>query len=258
MNRNAARQRTIWTILMLATGVGCYPAASQPHSPWVRSQSSGKGADEVPIQECHPLQYYVKNPFKLDYGLDFWRQDPKEHTVSTDVNYIGEIGKFKIHDVIHTIDGNFVMKLILVERTLGQFCEIYHVQQGTIIAARSFIVDHDGQRILATRSRISGSGGYYAEAYWVFNPGGPIRLQFNDVATAALQKVLPPQKGVWRGNGLNIEKLCHASSLWPTGGGVYIKFAIVENQVVVVDCRFDPRSLEEGSQLPDCPGLRDH
>ncbi|HEY4838081.1 MAG TPA: hypothetical protein VIH72_05715 [Candidatus Acidoferrales bacterium] len=207
----------------------------------------------------------------FDYG-GLLADPPAENPDKVQSERVGEIEGFVVYDVIHTIgchencgpEEQFfrLLKMILVERKPGEFCEIYH-EQGesemlTIEAA--YIGRADTEQILVTNDRISGTGNDYNEAYWTFDKEGPILLDMN-LVDETVGSLLPDGMDVQKGGAFEIGTLTYDSAVWkegdggccPSGGEVHIKFALENHKLVVVEKKFEP--AKHGLDKPDAGGI---
>jgi hypothetical protein len=201
---------------------------------------------------CHPLQYFVdpKNLKEFDYGA-FQLRDLLEDNVDKVHSYrLGAIRGFTIYEAIHRVgddEGFRILKMILVERKSGQFCEIYHEQgeSGILIVESSFIVDVGGEKVLASHDRVPGTGNFYNEAYWTFDKDGPIPLDLN-VIDEAVDSVIPAGMGLSKGGGFDVTWMSFDSGIWKDGDGgccpsgeVHLKLALKNHKLVVISKRFE-------------------
>jgi len=176
--------------------------------------------------------------------------------------YIGEVQGFSIHQILHTIqmeDWKLFIKMVLVKRRADDFCEIDNAEYDAIMDSiePASILDLNSQKVLATRDRVSGNGNFYVEEYWIFDKHGPIPLD-QGVVYETLKKLLPKGTDVRNGGGFNIAKLCYAMPVWrdedahccPSGGTVQIKFALENDQLVVVQQKYNPSPSREEQDNP--------
>lgn len=216
---------------------------------------------------CHALPYFqdAKNLKEFDYGGDLLADSPEDNFDKVDLHRRGEISGFAIYDVIHRIgrekpsvadeQSSRALKMVLVERKAGEFCEIYHEQGDavTLTVDSSDIVDVGSEKLLATHDRLSGTGNFYNEAYWAFDKDGPIALDLS-VIDETVGNLTPSGMDVRKGGGFEIRSLTYKASVYkekdpnccPSGGTIYITFALKNQKLVVVEKRFEP-----AKQTPD-------
>jgi hypothetical protein len=213
---------------------------------------------------CHPLKYFLdtKNLKIFDYGGDVLADSPEDNSDKVASTRVGEISGFAIYDVLHRVgkekssvaesESLRLMKMILVERKPEEFCEVYH-EQGPIEMLEldaSDIVDLGSEKVLATHDRLSGTGNFYNEAYWVFDKDGPILLDMNLVDETA-GNLTPSGMEIRKGGGFAIKSLTYESPAYkendpnccPSGGTVHITFALKNHKLVVVSKRLEPARL---------------
>ena len=210
---------------------------------------------------CYALTYFrdAKNLKEFDYGGDLLADLPEGNTDKVSSSRLGEISGFTIYDVIHRIgkekpsvadeQSSRALKMILVERKAGEFCEIYHEQGEAIMLTvdSSDIVDVGPEKILATHDLLSGTGNFYNEAYWAFDKNGPIRLDLS-LVDETVGNLMPSGMDVKKGGGFAIRSLTYEASVYkekdpnccPSGGTVYITFALKNHKLVVIEKRFEP------------------
>ncbi len=76
---------------------------------------------------------------------------------------IGRIAEFTVYEVVHNInDGDLVMKMILVKRKAGEFCEIFQQQYDavSVTVEPAYLVNVNSETILATSDRVTGNGAF--------------------------------------------------------------------------------------------------
>lgn len=244
-------------------------AADQPGGGWLQHRVSAKGDQYIPIKECHPLRYYSEDPFRFDYEGDYSLADHKTLKVYTDTRFIEKIEGSDIYDVVHAFypkasDRTWV-KMVLLERAKGEFCEIYHLTSADTVTVLkpSFVVEHGRYRILATRCPVRGTGGFVYEDYYLLGGESPIALDIKDLIQQRLKAMLPPGRGVRRGSGFNVKKMCYALPVWqtgnansdPTGGFVFLKFGIRDNALVATDGEYDPNPRHVTRAERICPTI---
>jgi len=233
------------------------PPQTATHPVWALHWSSGKGNFWTDQPDCHPLQYFSTNPKRFDYGQDLFGRSPTDIKDKVEEKRIGEVQGFSIHQILHTIpiEGwNLFIKMILVERRPGEFCEIYNAEYDAVMGSidPAYIVEINSEKVLVTHDLVSGTGNFYVEEYWTFDNQGPIPLD-QGIIDETLKKLLPKEKSVWKGGGFDIGKMCYAQSVWqdgdgnccPSAGKVQIKFALENHQLVVVQQKYDSQLAEK-------------
>ena len=137
------------------------------------------------------------------------------------------------------------VKMILVQRKPGEFCEIYNEQgmnRGVLRFYDPFIVSVDSQSVLVTRDPVNGTCGCYQEAYWAFDKDGPVFLDMNIIDET--EKALVPQGfslNYHANHGFNIEALTYSADYYSNdgrSGSLTMRFALKDHKLVVVDKKF--------------------
>lgn len=198
--------------------LSCSAARAQTngtHPRWALHWFSGKG-DFYDQPVCRSLQTFNN------------RLDAKENV---DSERIGEIAGFVIYSVIHTSqEYDDVTKMILVERKPNEFCEIFQQEYptGTVTAKPAFIVNVGSQTVLATHDQVSGTGGYWLEAYWTFDKGGPIPLDL-DIVDDTIHSLMNPEDRTYRAYLFDVKRLSAQGY-----GHIFVQFALVDHQLKVV------------------------
>lgn len=214
---------------------------SSGHPQWALHWYGGKGDFWVDEPSCHPLDYFEMEPKRFDYDSDLFGMQPAN--IKDDVRYshLGKIGAFTIDEILHTISGGLspVLKMILVQRTPGEFCEIFQQEEAPVVvtAMPAFIVNVSSQAVLATHDQVSGTGGYWLEAYWTFDKNGPIPLDLK-IVSDTVDDLMDPADRRDRAYDFDIEGLSVRAY-----GHIFIQFALVGHQLKVV-CKTE--ALEDG------------
>jgi hypothetical protein len=197
---------------------------------------------------CHRLQYFSKNAESfVGYG-SYWPGGPD--TVASE--RIGAINGFTIYDVIHNVGDMWFMKMILVERTRGEFCEIFQqeYERSILTTMPAYIITVDSENVLVTEDPVMGVGGLSLRAYWTFDKQGPIILDFGEI-DEAINDFLPDGYYVEEGDysGFNIGALTYEAPVWkgeegsdnccPLGGHIYVEFGFRNHQLSPIDTKFE-------------------
>jgi hypothetical protein len=239
-------------------------------------QVQGRDRRLVKGTNCRPLDYFTDSSHlkEFDYVHHIPKPYPEGIYDEVETKRRGEIAGFVVYDVVHRVDVSEtpsdwntysyppgLVKMIVVQRKPGEFCEIYHAQDsdGEFTAAPSYFVDVGSERVLAAHDPISGNGNYFYEAYWTFDKDGPIPLDLS-IIKQTVTKILPANVHVYRGIGFDIETLSYDMGLLQdsdTGplrqGYVHLTFALKEHQLSVVDTKFDPENSVFTSPTPQKP-----
>jgi len=214
---------------------------------------SGKGDGTIAIRQPHTLRWFTSHLPNFDSEVA-WRV--KNESGWDHINaVVTPVGIFHQRDVAYILfsipsKAQPVGKLVLIGNP-GQFRPVVWILADTEIEfAPSAIVPIPNATVLVNRDRVSGTGGFYLEDYFLFDDGSevPVNLRFTEVISAELKKILPPGRAVWKGGGFDIESLHYTQGVWkegdpnccPSAGKVDIQFAIKDNEAVVVNRTYDP------------------
>jgi hypothetical protein len=202
-------------------------------------------------KECHPITYFQTNLKQLD---------PQAFQPVTDdqssVQQIGAINGFAIYDVIHRFtEGNppisDSLKMILVQRMAGDFCEVYveDQEESDVVKIEPSYIDTIGsEKVLVSRDPVGGNAGIISQAYWTFDPIGPIRIDFFSLITTTIHKEIPGGTDAYSSFAFRIHDMIYDNEVWkegdshagPTGGHITIKFAFKDHRPVVVGTEVFP------------------
>jgi hypothetical protein len=250
----------IWPNYFLAL----FLAATSLGSAWERHVITPKG-DSFDQPAAHPLSYFTRNPSLRDEDDNSCADCSAkgkaavraQHKFHTDLKKVGVLRGFAIYDLLYSFDdhattGEVDWKSILVEISPGQFREIYHLQPTQAQIQPSYLLNAGSEQLLATHDLIPGTGSYYYEDYWWFGPEGPVRINIEYVGEV-LKSFLPEEDAVWKGGGLDMEKLEFHNFVWkkgdsnccPTGGKVDLGFRLEKGRLVLVKKHFDPAATPD-------------
>jgi hypothetical protein len=235
----------------LAISLSSKPAISSlrpsDHPRWAVIVASDNRSWYIDEPICHPQEYFLFSgaPQRFDYDHELSGENPAEIKDKVDSQLVGAAAEFAVRQVNHVINDNeLAIKMILVERKAGEFCEIYHQQMMPDIVSvePAYLVEVGPETILASTDLISGNGGRREELYWSFDKDGPIPLVVNDKLDEILKKLLPKRLIIMNGGGFDVRKLMYSMAVWregdphccPTGGSIEIKFVLKDHQLVVV------------------------
>ena len=227
------------------------PQVSTPDSRWTVLFAEDPGLS-FKRTECHPLQYFLANIKNFTNVFpQTWTPDQDQ----TSARRVGKIDGFEIYDVIHHFqedDLDIVLKIVLVERRLGEFCEIY--ESGGVIeeitVEPSYIQAVGTNKVLVSRDPVSGTGGIVEQAYWTFDKAGPIPIDFFSLITATIHSLLPEGTDEYTSMDFNIRTMVYDSEVWrqgdshaePSGGHITIRFGFKGHRPVVIGTKVTPHS----------------
>jgi hypothetical protein len=173
------------------------PALARSDSPWNVLAYGGKG-DMKGAPICHPLSYFSDFPKSLDFDGDFFDDKPADLATNAKATYLGEIGGRKIYEVIQTVRRRDAtqtnlpptMKILLVERQSGEFCDIYeneYAYDPTNETDEAVILNIKGRKVLKTYESDERT---WFLVYWTMNEKGPVLLNA-DGLYKAIQSASP-------------------------------------------------------------------
>jgi hypothetical protein len=207
--------RNALTILLLFSCVA--NAQTGPHPLWALHYYGGKSNNWHDQPDCGPLEKFRGDPKTFDYDYDLFGIEAPKMKDDVKAERIGQIAGFTVYDVMHNIDTgtpgtDLTMKMIIVERMPGEFCEIFQQEYAPdIVFATSAYFINAGEQVLATTDHVSGTGGYRIEAYWAFDKDGPVPLDLSQIEPI-VRELLPAGYSLYGipyffGRGLSFENL---------------------------------------------------
>lgn len=227
------------------------PSQKPPDHPrwavYVASFIESKYIDE-PI--CNSLEYFSfsDSPQRFDYVHELSRKNPAEIKDKVSAQPLGAAPGYPVQEVDHILNGNgneLTIKMLLVQRKPGEFCEIYHQQMSpaTISVEPAYLVRFGEETVLASTDPWAGNSGQRTEIYWTFDKDGPLLLDIDGKIQEALKEFRPKELIIMGGGGFDLRTLTYGMPLWkpndphcfPTGGSIEIKFALKDHQLVVVN-----------------------
>jgi len=223
---------------------------SHDHPTWAIRVNSEMHRYFIDEPNCHSLVYFRTEIAHLNYQHRMFHIEAGKNTDEVKPLRIGEVAGRTIQQITHDIrgedDSHLLLRLLVVERGPGEFCEIYHQEwmdggfyQEVLPAS---LAEVESEAVLMTHDPLAGNGNWFDEYYWSFGKDGPIDLRVTERIRAIQKNILPKEFGVMNGGGFDVEKLTYGSPVWgpkdghccPSGGSVQIKFALKEHELVVV------------------------
>jgi hypothetical protein len=247
--RSAASGVFLRTALAISLSSTLAISAPRPtdHPRWAVIVASDNRSWYIDEPICHSQEYFAfpGAPQRFDYDRELSGKKTEEIKDKVYSLPIGGAPGYAVRQVNHIINASeLTIKMILVERKVGEFCEIYHQQMSPdmVGAEPAYLVQVGAETILATTDPISGNGGRLEELYWTFDKDGPILLDVTDKIDEILKKLLPKGLIIMNGGGFNVRTLTYGMPVWkpgdahccPTGGSIEIKFALKDHQLVVI------------------------
>jgi hypothetical protein len=217
---------------------------------YVASVIESKYIDEP---TCNSLEYFSFSavPQRFDYVHELAGKNPEQIKDKISTQPLGEALGYQVQEVDHILSGNeLTIKMLLVQRKPGEFCEIYHQQMSPAMISLepAFLVHVGDETILASTDPWTGNSGQHQDMYWTFDKEGPLWLDVDSKVDAALKEFRPKEFIIRGGGGFNIRTLTYGMPLWrskdphccPTGGSIEINFALKDHQLVVVSHSHKP------------------
>lgn len=146
---------------------------------------------------CHALAYFSKSPLPLDLDSDFFGEKPADLETQAKVTLLGTMTGHKVYEVKQKVrrrdtahpgplDASLspTMKILLIERRPGEFCDIYQNQYAydtTNETDEAAILNIHGRQVLKTYETDSHT---WFLAYWAMDGGGPLLLDADALYTA--------------------------------------------------------------------------
>jgi hypothetical protein len=220
---------------------------------WQCRSYSGKGNETLIIEQAHPLQWFAEHLPEFDSQVA-WRakNEPGWNVISAEIVPVGEFAGRQVDDVLFRIASqpDPVAKLVVIG-SQGQFRPVvWTLADFGVFFVPSMVVKLSDATVLVNRDRVSGTGYFFLEDYFVFDgaSGLPVRLEFDTVIHSELEKMLPSGVGVRKGGGFNIQSLQFKQSVWkdgdanccPAAGTVEIQLAIRGNAAEVINSAYHP------------------
>lgn len=244
--------------LIAACALASLALGATAHPRWAVRVSSDGFAYFIDQPNCHPLTYFLNDTARLNYQKHWIIHiKPGKTNDEAQSRPVGEVAGWKILEVRHKINGGrLFLRLLLIERRAGEFCEIYHQEWmgdpdnflSPLAVYREvlapYLVKAGSETLLAVRDPASGNGYEFDEHYWSFDKNGPIDLGVDEVIRDVEKRLLPENWTITKGDGFNAERLTYtAAPLERTSGRygiLHIRFALKDHRLVVVSQNFSP------------------
>ena len=104
-----------------------------------------------------------------------------------------------------------------------------------------------GTPVLIYRTRVPGTGYFFIEYYFIYDKDKktPVRINMSGIYNS-LSRALPKDHSVWKGGGLDFEKITFSHAVWkdgdanccPSGGRVDLKLSLKDGKIIVVEERY--------------------
>jgi len=174
------------------------------------------------------------------------------------VDTVGKLAGRTVVDLVYTVDfrdwqdsskvwPTKAIKAIAIGTVPDRYRLVYAcgTEAGNIFFEKSFVVKVDGTEVLCTDSRMTGSGAFHEEQYWVWDSGAnaPRPLDIGRARGDALSRVMPKGNHIRSGGTIDIHSLYYEHPTrrdaedtccpFPFLGWVRIKYGISEEEIVV-------------------------
>jgi len=236
-----------------ALAISAAPKPATPDHPrWAVRVSSDDHSYFIDRPICHPLGYFRGNASNLNYhhtGTVHIESGTTKDEVES--HQVGQVAGYAIYQISHDIHGGELrLKMLVVERAAGEYCEIYHQEwmgEGLYSdVSPAYLLTAGSETILATHDVVTGDGNWSDEHYWAFDKEGPIDLYVSEQIREIEKKLLPKGLAVMNGDGLDIQSLTYFTPVWrpvdaqccPLGGTLRIEFAFSGHHLVVASQTF--------------------
>jgi len=233
-------------ILFIAPAALATPAVAQSNSsPWYVLAYGGKGRMYGP-PTCHPLAFFSASVLPLDFDSDFFQQKPSELKTTTKFTLLGTMNGRKVYKAMLTVNAHPRpdMKVLLVERHPGEFCDIYQNQYAydpTAEMDEAAILNISGRKVLKTFETDMHT--WFLE-YWAMDKVGPVRLNTAgiDVAIEAASPVgaIPFRRPINLTGSHQTEDIYSAEEDHKTLGRVDLDLSVQDDKIVVLRKRWTP------------------
>ena len=116
-------------LLFIAPAALNTPAFAQSNSAWDVLAYGGKGEMHGP-PTCHPLAFFSTSVLPLDFDSDFFQQKPADLKTTTKFTLLGTMNGRRVYKAMLRVNAHPRpdIKVLLVERHPGEFCDIYQNQ----------------------------------------------------------------------------------------------------------------------------------
>lgn len=179
------------SVLLLIVSQAALVAQGSPKEPWLCRTYSGKRDDTITVRQARTLWWYANHLPDFDSEVA-WRVKNESGWKNITAVPI-PVGTFRKRDVAYILftipsKPNPVGKLVLIGEN-AQFRPVVWILADTDIEfAPSAIVDVSHTTVLVNRDRVSGTGGFYFEDYFVFDDDSevPINLRVGEVIASTL------------------------------------------------------------------------
>ena len=230
---------------------------------WICWEYSGKGQRAREIIDAKPLEYFTRQLADFDAEIGWRKANDKLQDWSKIRSTINTVGLFAGEQVVDIFyyaaeDDKRTKafgKMVLIGNNNQFRPVIWILDENGVAFSASEIKVVQGITVLATRSRIDGSGNYYYEDYFGFDQKNktPVNFRPDDAIELATKKNLPAGHGVWKGGGFDLDNMVYKHSVWkdgdsnccPSGGTIKLQLQFKRNRIVVSKSSYLPAKAEQ-------------
>ncbi len=227
-----------------------YLRAGAVVSPWSVYSESQAGL-QVLRPVCRPLAYFSRPPQQLFAG------DLAENgTFRSRVRLVGSaqgrrVYELDVHQITPVVEQPWsprVIRNVLVERTPGDYCEIWKEQSGGVVLSNVLLSMIKGSTLVWARDSVIGNCGCSDQQAWVLDHGVPYYLDFFGPLEKAVDALLPPGDDVHTGDPLSVATLSYSGAVstrgdnahQASGGHIEIRLAIHGHTLSVTSAHYSP------------------
>ncbi len=231
--------------LFIAPAALVTPDFAQFISPWDVLAYGGKGEMHGP-PTCHPLAFFSASILLLDFDSDFFQQKPSDLKTTTKFTLLGTMNGRKVYKAMLTVNAHPRpdIKILLVERHPGEFCDIYQNQYAydtTGEMDEAAILNISGRKVLKTYETDMHTS--FLE-YWAIEKDGPVRLNtagmYVAIEAASPAGAVPFRRAINLTGSHQTEDIYSAEEDHKTLGRVDLDLSVQGDKIVVLRKRWTP------------------
>jgi hypothetical protein len=223
---------------------------------WERHVVAG-GHETIDHPPAHSLAFFTRQPLlRSEDPNTFWNLTPeqkvaqaKSEKATVEVNFVGTLRDFAIYDVLIRFEqAERVWKLILVKIGPNRFREIYHLEAAyDTEIEHPFVAKVGPEYILVSRDVFAGNGVETCQAYFWFDKGGPMWIDWSPIWQAA-RSVAPKDSWVIEVNWSSRQDIIKSTFPVPVRGDgdstccrgfVHVHFSVERGHIIVRGATYD-------------------
>jgi hypothetical protein len=230
-------------LLFIAPAALTTLAFAQSNSPWYVLAYGGRGEMHGP-PTCHPLAFFSASALPLDFDSDFFQQKPSDLKTTTKFTLLGAMNGRRVYKAMLTVNTHHRpdIKVLLVERHPGEFCDIYQHQYAydpTAEMDEAAILNISGRKVLKTYETDMHTS--FLE-YWAMDKDGPVRLNtagmYVAIEAASPVGAVPFRRAVNLSGSHQTEDIYSAEEDHKTLGKVDLDLSVQGDKIVVLRKRW--------------------